>query len=205
MGSTCSSVADGQNRLRVNSLASSVQQPDFKYAMLGLSNSGKTTVLKQIKLNYGSPYTQQEYQSSKWIIHESILNDLTTLLTSNKDVFSDVDQSLLTQLSEHSARRSITPDFGRSLKQAWIDIKTRSVVPQRLTRYDLFYGLEYFLTDIDRISAANYLPSSDDLIRIYVRTMGIVEDVFDTEYGPFTMVGKSLDISLQMTKMQANE
>ncbi|XP_068609485.1 guanine nucleotide-binding protein G(q) subunit alpha-like [Brachionichthys hirsutus] len=58
----------------------------------------------------------------------------------------------------------------------------------RKREYQLSDSAKYYLNDLDRIAAAPYLPTQQDVLRVRVPTTGIIEYPFDLENLVFRMV-----------------
>jgi guanine nucleotide-binding protein G(o) subunit alpha len=69
-------------------------------------------------------------------------------------------------------------DFLIVLKRLWADEAVQRCF-KRSNEYQLTDSAKYFLDALDRIGAADYLPTEQDLLRIRIKTTGVVEVKFD--------------------------
>ncbi|KAL5514592.1 hypothetical protein ACEPAG_1908 [Sanghuangporus baumii] len=65
------------------------------------------------------------------------------------------------------------------MKALWRDKLVREVI--RVRKIRLMDCSEFFLNDIDRVSAQRYVPSDDDIIRARLRTVGVQEHTLSLE------------------------
>ncbi|KAF8519526.1 guanine nucleotide binding protein alpha subunit [Gautieria morchelliformis] len=68
------------------------------------------------------------------------------------------------------------------IKELWQHPSVRTLVKKRRLRLD--DSAEFFLNNIDRIATVDYLPSTDDIMRARIQTMGIAEHEFEIALGP---------------------
>ncbi|KAH6946372.1 hypothetical protein HPB50_013196 [Hyalomma asiaticum] len=74
-----------------------------------------------------------------------------------------------------------------AIKQLWGDDGIQKCYDRR-REYQLTDSAKYYLTDVDRIAAPNYLPTQQDILRARVPTTGIIEYPFDLHSIIFRMV-----------------
>jgi len=68
------------------------------------------------------------------------------------------------------------------IKELWRHPAVRATVKRR--RLQLDDSGEFFLSSIDRIATVDYLPSTDDIMRARIQTMGVAEHEFEISLGP---------------------
>ncbi|KAI0267725.1 G-alpha-domain-containing protein [Gloeopeniophorella convolvens] len=78
----------------------------------------------------------------------------------------------------------IVEEVGRILDASKEDVKTlwaSDVVQKMIKRRKLRLEewAEFFLSDIDRVAAKGYVPSTDDILHARIQTMGVAEHAFD--------------------------
>ncbi|XP_061830132.1 guanine nucleotide binding protein (G protein) alpha v1 isoform X2 [Nerophis lumbriciformis] len=126
----------------------------FKILILGAAESGKSTLIKQIKIIHSHGFSKQELISFK--IHaRSIL--------SSSQCMGD-DQELL-------------PFVAHAFCALWADLGVRAAA-SRGYEFELNDSALYFFENMSRIIAPNYVPTERDVLRVRVRTCGIIETQF---------------------------
>jgi guanine nucleotide-binding protein subunit alpha len=90
-------------------------------------------------------------------------------------------------------------DVATMLDQSREDIKTlwehpvvRALISKRKLKLDEWS--DFFLNDIARISARNYLPTTDDILHARIQTMGVAEHIFDMNMHGKTVTWHLFDV-----------
>ncbi|KAI7862109.1 guanine nucleotide binding protein, alpha subunit [Spinellus fusiger] len=161
-----------------------------KMLLLGAGESGKSTILKQMKLIHDGGYTIVERKAYKKIIFSNILQSMQKILKTMKSNGVWLNNAvnwnyaaLITELSPHITEKEFSSDIIMAIKILWDD-------PNLQTTYRSNRGSElsscsnYFFYSIDRIGSAKYIPTDQDILQARVKTTGITETVF--EVGSFT-------------------
>jgi len=93
----------------------------------------------------------------------------------------------------------LVDDVARMLEQSRDDIRTlwenqvvRALMTSRKLKLDEWS--EFFLNDISRISARNYVPSTDDILHARIQTMGVAEHIFDVDIHGKTVTWHLFDV-----------
>ncbi|XP_039510814.1 guanine nucleotide-binding protein G(o) subunit alpha-like isoform X2 [Pimephales promelas] len=161
--------------------------------ILGTPESGKSTLVKQMKIIYSHGFNKQELLSFK-VQHSSVhLNDsaavLDNLLTSLKFVLHGMGMlriNLSNKKNKCHARAVLSceccvgpdlellPFVAHAFCRLWGDLGFRTAVA-RGHEFQLNDSARYFFENISRIIAPNYIPTETDVLRVRVRTRGVVE------------------------------
>ncbi|KAG7267503.1 hypothetical protein CRUP_008264 [Coryphaenoides rupestris] len=154
--------------------------------LLGAAESGKSTLVKQMKLIHSHGFTKQELISFKPAV-------LDNLLTSMKFVLQGMGMlriNLCNKSNKAHARallscpqcvgddQELVPFAAHAFLALWADPGVRSAAA-RGQEFDLNDSALYFFEDVIRITAPNYVPTEMDVLRVRVRTCGIIETQFE--------------------------
>jgi len=71
----------------------------------------------------------------------------------------------------------LTPRMAMLMSAIWYDVGVQHCA-SRSKDYQLFDSAIFFLNSLDRISAPNYIPTFEDMLRSRIKTTGIVEMQF---------------------------
>ncbi|KAI4598669.1 G-Protein alpha subunit [Pestalotiopsis sp. 9143b] len=166
---------EGQNRSR--ELDKIIRQDEKRLArevkllLLGAGESGKSTVLKQMKLIYAQGFTKNERLEGKPVVFNNVVQSLRLIFDvmndqsiefGNKD--NEKNQALLLLDCEISPNDNLPEDYLDPIKALWADAGVQKAV---------------FCDDLDRIFTKGYIPNDQDLLRSRLRTTGITETIFD--------------------------
>ncbi|GAA5987384.1 hypothetical protein JCM5350_005650 [Sporobolomyces pararoseus] len=159
----------------------------IKTLLLGPGESGKSTLVKQMRLVYSRPYSPDERRDFKEIVFSNTLQSMQVVLHGfailNVDFPPQLDNAaiLLGNLEVDSAICPTTGDFeidvAQAIKSVWEHPSTRKVLSES-NRLQLNDSATYFFDAISRTSQVGYVPSDADILRCRVRSTGIVEETF---------------------------
>ncbi|GJE90016.1 heterotrimeric G protein alpha subunit alpha [Phanerochaete sordida] len=156
---------------------------EIKMLLLGAGESGKSTVLKQMKLIHNGGYNDAEREQYKEIIYSNTIQSMRAIL----DAMPQLDIQLSPQ---NDARRSIIlglqgnldtdvlpTDVADAIRGLWQDHGVREAV-SRSREFQLNDSAVYYFNMIDRMSSPDYMPTDQDILRSRVKTTGITETTF---------------------------
>lgn len=172
---------------------------EIKMLLLGAGESGKSTILKQMKLIHEGSYTQSERESYKEIIFSNTLQSMHVILDAMPILqIPFQDQSLvlvadlIQSLPNHLEKNFLEPQLVNAIRKLWQDPGVRSCY-ERSREYQLNDSAAYYFDAIERIGRPDYIPNDQDVLRSRVKTTGITETVFligELKYRMFDVGGQ---------------
>ncbi|ETW87715.1 hypothetical protein HETIRDRAFT_378879 [Heterobasidion irregulare TC 32-1] len=164
-----------------------------KVLLLGSGDSGKSTILKQMRLIHRIPFSKQEVESYRQLVFNNLTHGLKYLL----DAMEDMGLEVTSENVEHIEKVENAVDlrdgepFPESyldpLKLLWADESVQKAW-ERGNEAALPENLLYFFSDLDRLFALDYVPTEQDIVRCRARTIGITETVFQLKDHEMLMV-----------------
>ncbi|KAJ1674594.1 Guanine nucleotide-binding protein alpha-2 subunit [Spiromyces aspiralis] len=158
---------------------------EVKILLLGSGESGKSTIVKQMKIIHQNGYTKEELAMFRPTIYKNVIDSAHELVTGMQicDMWPENEENRafaeeLLELDENSGiYTGITRRFVDSMELLWRDL----VIPRLLVRSSDFYIMDsapYFFSNIRRIGSDDYLPTEADVLRSRSKTTGIIETRF---------------------------
>jgi len=161
---------------------------EIKILLLGAGESGKSTFTKQIKLIHGG-FPDEERLNFKEVIYDNVIYAIKGLITA-----SEKNKLELTTSNKAIAERlmgvatvELDPELGRYIKTIYADPAIKKTIEQ-YNNFHLLDSTHFFLSNIDRIAQADYMPSVEDLLRCRSHTVGIQELTLEIEQNKFIIV-----------------
>ncbi|KAI9315981.1 guanine nucleotide binding protein, alpha subunit [Dichotomocladium elegans] len=158
---------------------------EVKMLLLGAGESGKSTILKQMKLIHDDGYTLEERDAFKEIIFSNTVQSMRVILEAMDDmgVAPSLPEnahhaSVIMDMPVQIERDSLPPEVTQAVKALWRDPNLQSVF-DRSNEFQLNDSAKYYFDSIDRIGDPNYLPTDQDVLRSRVKTTGITETTFN--------------------------
>ncbi|KAH9048808.1 heterotrimeric G protein alpha subunit 4 [Lactarius hengduanensis] len=189
-----------------------VHPVDICVLLLGSGDSGKSTILKQMRLIHRVPFSSQEVESFRQLIFVNLTHGLKYVLDSMEDMELEVspENSEHVELVEsagdlregeifpsqfYEPLRALWNDKG--VQRAW-DRGNEAALPEKYPLFQFFFDLNclvvdqlslaYFFSDLDRLFLPDYVPTEQDIVRCRARTIGITETVFQLRDHEMLMV-----------------
>ncbi|KAI8832043.1 G-protein alpha subunit-domain-containing protein [Chytridium lagenaria] len=161
------SVDDKEKRQRNDEIDAALKKEkaslknEVKMLLLGAGESGKSTILKQMKLIHDNDHFLNTVQSMRVIL--------------------EAMQNMGIQLGNpaNEKHKAIILDMPNRLKRMslWVDDGVKECFG-RSREYQLNDSASYYFDAVERIGAPDYLPTDQDVLRSRVKTTGITETTF---------------------------
>ena len=158
-----------------------------KILLLGASESGKSTVMKQMQIIHDGNLDVEECQKYRQEVCSNTLESIFSILQAMSDLkigFEDteraIDQKRLQEITKGRTNKELTMELGKIIARLWNDGGVQLCFT-RSREYQLGDSASHFMKHIGRICKPNYIPTQDDILRIQVPTTGIKESKF--QYG----------------------
>ncbi|CAO1612650.1 unnamed protein product [Jaminaea pallidilutea] len=185
-----------ESQLKKDRLA---QRNEIKMLLLGAGESGKSTILKQLKLINHGAYSQEERLSYKEIVFSNTLQSMRVVLDAmeNLDIpladgANAARAEVILSLPGQVETDRLPRDVAEAIYGLWQDSGVRACV-ERSREYQLNDSARYYFDCIERMAAPNYVPTDQDVLRSRVKTTGITETHFqigDLNYKVFDVGGQ---------------
>ena len=159
----------------------------------GSGESGKSTIVKQMKICYQNGYTHDELCTYRVIVYRNLLESAQAIVLAMRKLGVDpvlpanrvhADKILEYKIDEPPAGSSASSTVGFSEEVAaaidalWAD----PIIPKIMDHSSEFYLMDsasYFFTEVNRIGKPGYVPTETDVLRARQKSTGIVETRFN--------------------------
>ncbi len=160
--------------------------PASMSTVIGAGESGKSTFIKQMRIIYGSGFTEQdrEREFTRVVFHNVYMavQDLAKGMETTATNYHGDGPRQLANLIRHFDYYQLKdlggPDRVAQIAQFWRDEGVRRCYERR-NEFQLSDSAGYFLSSLDRIAAPGFIPTVEDVLRVRVPTSGIHEYCFD--------------------------
>ncbi|ORY75620.1 guanine nucleotide-binding protein alpha-3 subunit [Leucosporidium creatinivorum] len=174
---------------------------ECKILLLGSGESGKSTIVKQMKIIHQNGYSRDEMLLFRLTIYKNVVDSAQTLVLALRrfkmDPTESVNRAFAEKIAEyrlesdsyaaspptlsHSPQASygggLSPEIVRAIDSLWHD----PIIPSVLDRSSEFYLMDsapYFFDEIKRIGTQGYVPNEADVLHARTKTTGISETKF---------------------------
>ncbi|KAF8879951.1 heterotrimeric G protein alpha subunit 4 [Infundibulicybe gibba] len=154
-----------------------------KVLLLGSGDSGKSTILKQMRLIHKVPFSSQEIESYRQLVFDNLTRGIKYVLDAMEDMELKVSEENMEYLDMIENARDLRDgeafpvSYYEPLKSLWTDPNVQKAW-ERGNEAALPENLLYFYSSLDRLFDPAYVPVEQDIIQCRARTIGITETTF---------------------------
>jgi guanine nucleotide-binding protein subunit alpha len=163
---------------------------ECKILLLGAGESGKSTIVKQMKIIHQNGYTRQELESFKPTIVKNTIDSFYTLLFYVKRMGLQFCDPSVENLAEYLRNNKpendhtfhMTEDMAEKIDIIWNDEQIPTIMDMCMDNPQQYYLMDsapYFFSNVRRIGAQDYVPNEQDVLRARTKTTGISETRFN--------------------------
>ncbi|XP_021200776.1 G protein alpha q subunit isoform X2 [Helicoverpa armigera] len=169
---------------------------ELKLLLLGTGESGKSTFIKQMRIIHGSGYSDDDKRGFIKLVYQNIFMAMQSMIRAMELLSiqygnpSNSEKAELISSIDFESVTTFESPYVEAIKALWADAGIQECYDRR-REYQLTDSAKYYLQEIDRVAAPNYLPTEQDILRVRVPTTGIIEYPFDLEEIRFSMFGVS--------------
>ncbi|KAI1719115.1 g-protein alpha subunit domain-containing protein [Ditylenchus destructor] len=159
----------------------------IKLLLLGAGESGKSTVLKQMKIIHENGFSDEEARAKRNMVYGNAIQAMFFILSGMHKLrlpfTSQACQEHGRLIHAVMAKNAETEDPMRenvytALKELWADKGVQASLGSHRAEFYVPDCAEHFLDSMDRIYAADYIPTTQDILFLRVATMGVIEVSF---------------------------
>jgi len=161
-----------------------------KILLLGMAESGKSTIVKQMTIMHLGGFSDQQRATLKKAVHQSTYQVMKKLVSAceqfeitikskqARGLASDFDPATIDEL---------TPEIATSMIALWKDPGIQKAY-SRKSELELTDSTDYLISNAERFAAPEYVPTDVDILRSRVLTSGILEVDFEADGNRFSVV-----------------
>ncbi|KAI9206282.1 guanine nucleotide binding protein, alpha subunit [Polychytrium aggregatum] len=173
----------------------------IKLLLLGSGESGKSTILKQFKLIYGTGFTETDMVTYRSAILGNIVGSMKVLISEScsagiafesPNAERDADPASLSGREEYArmvsdlpyvfmntaGQEMISSEVLKAMETLWADPGIQMCY-QRSHEFQLPDSCAYFMNKVREICSPNYTITNDDALRVRIMTTTITESKFN--------------------------
>ncbi|KAI6234629.1 G-protein alpha subunit [Aphelenchoides fujianensis] len=155
--------------------------------------SGKSTVLKQMRILHKDGFSKHDLELIKPVVYSNCIHSMLAILRAMFHLnieYADqerVKDSQLVFANVHANREELTEELSAAMQRLWADEGVRECY-RRSNEFQIDDSASYFLDNLNRLSAVDYTPTEQDLLRTRIKTTGITEIFFDLKGLTFRVI-----------------
>eukprot|EP00123_Amoebidium_parasiticum_P010834 comp20352_c0_seq1/m.25680 comp20352_c0_seq1/g.25680 ORF comp20352_c0_seq1/g.25680 comp20352_c0_seq1/m.25680 type:complete len:354 (-) comp20352_c0_seq1:393-1454(-) len=157
---------------------------EVKLLLLGAGESGKSTIVKQMKIIHESGFSKDECQSYREVIYGNTIQSMQVIIRAMAakgielaDPGLKASQDTVMNLGEATDNMGMPTHVAEAIKKLWSDKGVQECYARR-NEFQINDSASYYFDAIDRISDPVYIPTEQDILHTRVKTTGIIETQF---------------------------
>ncbi|KAH3668732.1 hypothetical protein OGAPHI_002487 [Ogataea philodendri] len=191
------SVVSTEKQQNVHPAAADTQKPktkpkqEVKMLLLGSGESGKSTVLKQIKILHQNGFSKRELYDFKPFVFKNVTECAQSLAKAIAQFNLEPELKNITPAGLE-AIETYEPALDNTIDQYNVEIAdlikrlvaepaVHTLLEEKGNEFYILDSAKYFFEHLDRIFGEDYLPSVEDVLRTRKQTSGIYDTKFQLE------------------------
>ncbi|WFD34947.1 Guanine nucleotide-binding protein alpha-2 subunit [Malassezia cuniculi] len=158
---------------------------EFKILLLGPGESGKSTIVKQMKIIHQNGYSRAELMQFRLTVIKNLVDSVQSLVLALRKLMLEPHlvenrrnaDIILSYRVEPDPDTFLPSEVGSAIEALWRD----PVIPDLMARSTEFYLMDnasYFFDNCARIATPSYVPTENDVLHARSQTVGISETRF---------------------------
>ncbi|PIC17540.1 hypothetical protein B9Z55_023749 [Caenorhabditis nigoni] len=173
----------------------------IKMLLLGISDSGKSTIVKQMRVNYCNGFNETEVVNAIFLIRNNIIDafkHISLLILDSHIIKSDTEKVLLKLFAFESQKIEMMQEVDElRLINSIRVLECITVFFEHYSFHPMIPdNIHYFFPHLERIAVSEYMPTVEDLIHMRQTTLGVHEISFDYQ----TQTIRLIDVGGQKTE-----
>ncbi|KAG1721024.1 heterotrimeric G protein alpha subunit [Suillus lakei] len=159
---------------------------ECKILLLGSGESGKSTIVKQMKIIHQNGFTKDELMMFRPTIYQNTLDSAQAIVLQmchmNVECIIPTNRTFAERILEYRVEGTpqfvFSADIAQAIHKVWQD----PIIPKVMDCLSQFYlmdSADYFFTEALRIGTLDYTPTVNDVLRARATTTGITEMRFN--------------------------
>ena len=152
---------------------------------VGSGESGKSTIVKQMKIIHQNGYSRDELAMYRHTIYKNLIDCAKAIIVAMRQFEIEVEDPQNHEYCDYITEYAVDPDpqqpldpkVGDAIASMWQD----KSIPKVFDHQNEFYLMDsapYFFEEVKRIAEPDYTPTEADVLRARTKTTGIYETRF---------------------------
>ncbi|CAG8696030.1 23651_t:CDS:2 [Cetraspora pellucida] len=188
----CLSAEEKESRLRSQQIDKQIEEDSRKFKkeckilLLGSGESGKSTIVKQMKIIHQNGYSKEELALYRITVYKNLIDSAQAIVNAIKkfrlEPKKTINRVYIDRIMEYNVESDpafqLSPEIVVAIDSVWDD----PIIAEVLEKQNHFYLMDsapYFFDAVKRIGTQGYIPDEADVLRARTKTTGISETRFN--------------------------
>ncbi|KAK7445062.1 Guanine nucleotide-binding protein alpha-2 subunit [Stygiomarasmius scandens] len=160
-------------------------QNEYKVLLLGFEESGKSTIVKQLRMINGG-FSEEERKAYRPVICRNLLDSahavIAAMQKNGMDCENHSNRALVNKIVDYCINNTtgniLSQEIAVDIHQFAQDKTVREALTKRWSETYLLDSASYFFSQVLRIGSSDYIPTDTDILRAREESTGITETRF---------------------------
>lgn len=150
---------------------------NFKILLLGAGESGKSTVLKQLKLIHNKKLQAKDLVNVGDSLHQNVVDCMKALLYAAQkfeyELDDETDKKTAELIMNYDEAHRISYELGQAVLKLYKSKAIKDTYGRR-SEYWILDACNYYMKNLERFTEIGFTPTEEDAVMARIRTTGIV-------------------------------
>ncbi|KAJ7275889.1 heterotrimeric G protein alpha subunit A [Mycena rebaudengoi] len=157
---------------------------ECKILLLGSGESGKSTIVKQMKIIHQAGFTPSELLAFRPIIHKNAVDSAQAIALALRTyqlegLLAESHRHLPEAILGAKPEEALSGEMADAIEGLWRDPVIARVLDEHQTEFYLMDSAAYFINAIQRLADPAYTPTEEDVLRARAQSTSITETRFN--------------------------
>eukprot|EP00484_Ammonia_sp_Unknown_P022731 CAMPEP_0197028172 /NCGR_PEP_ID=MMETSP1384-20130603/7921_1 /TAXON_ID=29189 /ORGANISM="Ammonia sp." /LENGTH=646 /DNA_ID=CAMNT_0042457137 /DNA_START=39 /DNA_END=1979 /DNA_ORIENTATION=- len=168
------------------------KEEEKQILLLGCAQSGKSTIMKQIRRLFGDGYSEKDRVKFIPVVHEFAVQQMVKLMDivdERKNIGLNLKALKAKQYIQQMSDAVLDHKVSAAIKYLWQQECLQQVYQVVIaTDMRLNRNARYFWDDLDRILDRKYLPNDTDILRVPHKPSRVTEEKYSHKHGTYNVI-----------------
>lgn len=161
---------------------------NIRVLVLGISNCGKSTFARQMKILHCNGFNNDEVNNYREVLIQNLMLGFREIIASMDDNIPKNLKKAVKFFNEANAYGTpLSDDLISKAQKIWEDETVQEVL-ESSRNLEYRSSLKYMMDNIDRVHDDNWRPTNDDILHARQRTTGIIETKFTRDKYEWSLI-----------------
>ncbi|KAJ7058444.1 G-protein alpha subunit [Mycena amicta] len=183
----CASQQDRVSKARSNVIDWQLKEDSQRYRrhyqvlVLGSAESGKSTIMRQMKIIYQAGFSRDELLAFRLTIHKNAVDSAQAVVGALRELgLEDLLAEEHRRLPEViNSAQALTGETADAIEGLWQDPVVSRLLDEHGSEFYLMDSAPYFITHIQRLAKPGYSPTVEDVLRARTQSTSMTEMRFN--------------------------
>ncbi|KAJ6571339.1 guanine nucleotide binding protein, alpha subunit [Mycena capillaripes] len=160
------------------------RKQECKVLLLGSAESGKSTIVKQMKIIHLDGFTLDERLLFRSTIHKNVVDSAHAVVHALRewrlqDLLAESHRHLPAAILAANSDAPLTGETADAIEELWRDPVVARVLDEHGSEFYLMDNAGYFISHIQRLVQPGYTPTEEDILHARAQSTSITETRFN--------------------------